>query len=471
MTILRSYLYYSILACAALCVPALLPACATRAAARQATPAAANLWSRPSSSAEISAFLHQLAARHTGAAVAALGSSVLGQPLEALVIPAHGRSFAGPDDPQRPLTFFLLGTQHGMEPSGGEALMELAAELAAHPPDGVQFIIMPNMNPDGRDRNRRVNANKLNLSTDFLARTQPETRAVCDVLQRFHPHVMLDVHESAALKKQSLGAQGFLIDFEAQFEPANHPNVHPALRAVCFEALLPATLAAVTRRGLPAQRYIGEITSTNQILTHGGASLRNVRNMAGLLGVCAFLLENKLDPSTGVYPTPRNLQARTAKQALSIRAFLDVCRAQHCAITGAVACARAAWDHPAQRQTVFTRNRYQPDMTNATRAVPLVRISDNQRVMVPFRYHAVIEPGGATRLPDAYRIPAAHGAIHALLARHGYAVHMMSDSVQVPAQQPGGMLLPVLLEPQADGCPYPDELVGVTRIELVTSTL
>jgi len=446
MHFLCSHFRYSILAWCALCSLLLLAACATAPAPQMPAPLTAHHMTRPSTSAEISAFLHQLAAQDTNVTLVTLGRSVLGQPLEAVLLPAAGRAFAGPDDPHRPLTFFFLGTQHGMEPAGGEALLEVTRRIAAHPDAHAQFIIMPNMNPDGRDRNRRVNANHVNLSTDFLALSQPETRAVMDILRRYRPHVMLDVHESAALKKKSLGAQGYLIDFEAQFEPANQPNVHRALRVLAFRNLLPDVLKRVQRTGLPAQRYIGEITSTNQVLTHGGLSLRNVRNMAGLMGTCAFLLENKLDPSTGEYPTPRNIELRVMKQFISIREFYYACRAERGAIMEATAAARRAWDAPATGQIVWLSNRYIPATPDARRMVPLIRISDMTRVELPFRYHRMIEPGGAVHLPAAYMLPAANSAVPLLLLHKFKLESAPNDMLTVATQQPGGVLLPVLLE-------------------------
>jgi len=446
MDFLYSYFHYSIFGLCALGGLLLLAACATAPAPQMPAPLTANHMTRPSTSAEISVFLRQLAAQDTNVTLVTLGRSVLGQPLEAVLISAAGRAFAGPDDPQRPLTFFFLGTQHGMEPAGGEALLEAARRIAARRDAYAQFIIMPNMNPDGRDRNRRVNANHVNLSTDFLALSQPETRAVMDVLRRYRPHVMLDVHESAALKKQSLGAQGYLIDFEAQFEPANNPNVHRALRVLAFRKLLPDVLERVQRTGLPAQRYIGEITSTNQILTHGGLSLRNVRNMAGLMGTCAFLLENKLDPSTGEYPTPRNIELRVMKQFISIREFYYTCMAHRRAIMDATAAARRAWDAPATGQIVWLSSRYIPATPDARRMVSLIRISDMTRVELPFRYHRMIEPGGAVHVPAAYMLPAASAAVP-LLHRHNFIMEPAPGGMlTIPTGQPGGLLLPLLLE-------------------------
>ncbi|MCX7848438.1 MAG: M14 family zinc carboxypeptidase [bacterium] len=402
---------------------------------------------RPSTSAEISCFLHRLATNYPHVTLLTLGHSVSGQPLHALLLPAAGRAFAMPDDPHRPITFFFLATQHGMEPAGGEALLAIAADLAAQPDPHAQFILMPNMNPDGRDRHRRVNARGVNLSTDFLALSQPETHACVEILRRFRPHVLLDIHESAALKKHSLGAQGFLLDFEAQFEPANNPNVHRALRALAFRKLLPDVLARVARTGLPAQRYIGEITSTNQILTHGGLSLRNVRNFAGIMGTCAFLLENRLDPSTGTYPTPRNIQLRVLKQISCIRAFTDTCRAHERAIRKATYLARRAWDTPTVGHRIWLASRYLPASPHAVRNVPLIRISDGARVFLPFRYHRMIAPANPVSLPTTYLIPPQHPLVP-LLRRHNFRLEPTSTGMLcIPTQQPGGLLLPLLLEP------------------------
>jgi|GEM_PF-4247614 len=92
-----------------------------------------------------------------------------------------------------------------------------------------------------------------------------------------------DVHESAILKKKSLGRERYLTDFEAQFEVANNPNVDSEIRSMSLNRLLPEIIACVRSQGLSAQRYIGEITSTSQAITNGGLSLRNIRNKAGIL--------------------------------------------------------------------------------------------------------------------------------------------------------------------------------------------
>ena len=44
----------------------------------------------------------------------------------------------------------LVGSQHGTEPSGGEALQILAREIADGAYDDMDFVIVPDSNPDGR---------------------------------------------------------------------------------------------------------------------------------------------------------------------------------------------------------------------------------------------------------------------------------------------------------------------------------
>ena len=52
-------------------------------------------------------------------------------------------------------------------------------------------------------------------------------------------------------------------------------------------------------RGLDAREYVGEITDIEQPITHGGLSLKNLRNRAAMEGAFSLLLENRLDPSIG----------------------------------------------------------------------------------------------------------------------------------------------------------------------------
>ena len=100
----------------------------------------------------------------------------------------------------------IIGSQHGSEPSGAEALLLIARDLVNGDLQPLleegNFILIPNTNPDGRDLNRRANGNGANLSTNFCTLTEPEARTVVGAIHRWKPHVLLDVHESAGAQEK-----------------------------------------------------------------------------------------------------------------------------------------------------------------------------------------------------------------------------------------------------------------------------
>lgn len=375
---------------------------------------------------QVQAFLQDLADGSPLAALAEVGRSALDRPILALSVSRDGAflKWRRPD-PGR-LTVMLVGGQHGPEPSGGEALQAFARDLVAGPHrrylETMNFVILPVANPDGRDLWQRVNGQGVNISTDFVMQSQPETRAITRMLADYAPHVVLDVHESSILKERSLGAQGFMTDFEAQFEISNNPNIHAPLRAFVLDDLLPKVLATVTARGLPATRYLNEVTDIGQVLTHGGATMRNLRNLGGFRGMVSVLLENRLDPP-GTYPTPRNIQARVAKQLTAISGFLDVVAARRAAIRAAVDEARGrAARKPGGSEVVLNFRHAAPAAGGSTLDLLLTDLRTGAKVTRRFAYAPGIEATVAEPLPSFYAVRREQERISAVLLRHGIAV-------------------------------------------------
>jgi len=251
--------------------------------------------------------------------------------------------------------------------------------------------------------------------------TQPESRALAELLRGFAPHAVLDLHESALWKRHTLGAQGWLTDFEAQVERANHPNVDPALAALARVRFVPALLARIEGAGLRAQPYVGEIVDVGQPITHGGLTLRNLRNYAGLAGALSILIENRLDPPGPAYPTPRNLAERVRKQALCARAFLELAARERGAIRARSDAARAAWRRPAP---VALGVAWAPDPARPEIVIPLRRVDTGALVPWHFTYRGLVTREDSLRLPAAYLVPGASAALRALLAAHGVALDL-----------------------------------------------
>lgn len=390
--------------------------CAAGAETPPPTPLEAVGYSRHSTSEEISAYLAMLVARTPALArTESLGRSVQGRPIEALVLTAPTAKAGAPR-----LKVLLVGSQHGgAEPAGGEALLAIARDLTEGDLrpllDDLDVVLIPNANPDGRDLRRRANANRVNINTDFVLLSQPESRALTQALARYAPHAVLDTHESAVLKRTTLAREGYLTDFDAQFEIANNPALPTGLRAFAQDQVLPALLARVSAAGLPANHYIGEIVSTRQPITNGGLTLRNFRNTAGLTGALSVLVETRLDPHHDHFASYRNIAVRVQRQQLCIRSFLAEVHTRRAAILAHTAAARAALKPPTL--TLFAGYAADPDHPTVT--LPLRRLDTREREVLSFADHRRVVSADTIPYPSALIVTDHTDRLRELLDHHG----------------------------------------------------
>lgn len=399
------------------------------------TPLEEARYSRLSSVAEAGRFLkilEQRNPRHAKRIV--LGHSAGKRPLDALLISGDIDSLANGKPPEHHLRVMIAGSQHGTEASGGEALLMLSRNLLEGTERSLlrnlEFILLPLANPDGRAGNQRKNDNAINLSTDFSALTQPESRALLDALVHWRPDVFVDLHESGVFKEKTLARQGYMTNFETQFEIANNPNIDPAVAAFSRERLRPAALARLQERGLRATNYIGEIIDVNQRIRHGGLTLRNIRNRAGMEGAFSFLIESRLDPPHGTYPTPGNIRERTAKQLLAVQELLTVCQAEGETMAARSRAARGALDQTGNDNRVSLVARYAPISGKEAISIELQRIDNAQIEMHSFRYIGRIVASDELTLPAAYAVTANQNRIGEVLKRQ----HIQYQILREPRQ-------------------------------------
>jgi len=509
-SLFRRLAYVSVIVAGAVSAAAM-----SRAATPETPLEASNFQTLPRTE-EVIAYLRDLAAAAPDMKVEIVGRSSGGLPIAAVTLSDAPNGSAPRAASAGKLTVLLIGSQHGTEPSGAEALQRLVRDVARGPMTGllktINLVIVPVANPDGRNLHRRTNAKGVNLSTDFLVQTRPETHALTALIRRVRPEVILDVHESGVYKPSTLGAQGFLTDVEAQFEYSNNPNVATPIRQLARTRILPEVIAATVARGLRAAHYVGEITNIQQPITHGGLSLRNLRNYGGALGALSMLVENRLD-QPGDYPTPRNIRVRVEKQYLSVKAFLAVVEKHRAEIRKALKQSAHHTPNPAGPVSVALAVQYEADSRTPTITLPMTRIrkiegkNGHRRdividgaVQMKFAYQSRIVTTVSVPLPRAYAITAHQQAIAALFQHHGIAFETLTErrtsraSVQhvdtvkrrdipnlevgpmveaktrsgvrdvqlepgdlwVDLRQPLGMLVPLMLDPRSSSSIYRD---------------
>ncbi len=104
----------------------------------------------------------------------------------------------------------LMATIHGDEPAGTPLLERLVREASTNPPwmRDRTLIILPNVNPDGFELNRRGNANGVDLNRNFPALSftsrrrhgpeplsEPESHALHALILEHRPHRIISLHQ------------------------------------------------------------------------------------------------------------------------------------------------------------------------------------------------------------------------------------------------------------------------------------
>ena len=178
-----------------------------------------------------------------------------------------------------------------------EAMLALAAALSsgelASLLDRLSIVIVPRGNPDGAAADRRVLASGVDLNRDHLLLSQPETRALHQVMQLLPPDVVIDHHEFSVAGRwaEKFGA---LHAVDVMILEATHPGVPKSLTEIAGRLYRPALEAAMDQHGLSSHDYVTTGTDMDdRLVSLGGNAPGIARNAFGLRGSVSYLIETR----------------------------------------------------------------------------------------------------------------------------------------------------------------------------------
>lgn len=160
------------------------------------TPLEKNNYLQPSTYDQLSIFVTEFDQSSELLTVDILGKSVEGRNLYVM---KFSNSQFGKDESK--IKILIFAQQHGNEQSGKEGALLLARDLLK--PENkylfnkIDFALVPQMNPDGSEKNKRRNGNDMDLNRNHLILTEPETVALHKLFDEYLFEVSMDVHEYA----------------------------------------------------------------------------------------------------------------------------------------------------------------------------------------------------------------------------------------------------------------------------------
>lgn len=329
----------------------------------------------------------------------------------------------------------LLGSIHGGEVDGTEAILELLRDIAlTNRPgilDSVNLIAIPVFNVDGYARvskwNRpnqdgpaegmgfRTNARGLDLNRDFIKADAPETRALLALAAAWSPDLFVDNHVTD-------GA-----DFQATLTVAyGHEPVTPLPLRDWLNAVVARALAAVESWGFKTAPYVEFADPRNPLagIAADPFGPRFATGYFGLRGVAPILVETHAIKPFGdrVKANVRFLTALlelTGENGKALLAARDAARKEsRDEPPGSSVVIEAVTDREKPESVEFATFVWRDEISPVT-GKPVTRYDRSRKTTLPLSGFTHARPVKSVPRPAAYLIPAGWPDIEERLRAHG----------------------------------------------------
>ena len=367
--------------------------------------------------------LHRLTQNFT---LETIATSVEGRDIPLLHFSESGLSAS---DQRDKLTVLLFAQQHGDEPSGKEAAIQLARDIAMG--DFVDFLqdidllLIPQVNPDGSEKQQRRNANDVDLNRNHLTLTEPEVIGLHDVFQTYLPEVTLDIHEYS-VRSDAWTAAGYQKNFGVQMGAVSNPNVSMEIRGYAWNRVLPYIKVELDKKNIRFRRYL-VVSDPVKRFRYSTTAINDGRNSMGIYNTFSFIQEGQ----SGITIT-ENIHERTRQQLESIKAFLTYFAKNATEVKRIVREEREKLAQGTERLRVHINMDYVKDPANPTVTVPVILTESGQEIEKTFdNFYPLVKTTVSVVPPQGYAIPPEQTGIIDVLKRHHINIQVSEKPTRV----------------------------------------
>jgi len=379
--------------------------------------------------ADMLSFLNTLRQETQGFTMETIASSAEGR--DVVLLHFNSPDVRGEMDADK-LTVLLYAQQHGDEPSGKEAAILLARDIAegkfAAILRTVDLYLVPQVNPDGAEKRQRRNANDVDLNRDHLTLTQPEVAGLHEVFQRLMPEVTLDIHEYG-ITGRAWTAAGIRKNFGSQLGTISNPNISMTLRSFAWNRVLPYVGKQLTQKGIGFQRYL-VVSDPNKRIRYSTTALNDGRNSMGIYNTLSFILEGRNGETV-----EQHIHERAREQLATIEAFLTFFAENAAEARSLVREEREKLRSGSASPRVHLVMDYIKDPAHPSISIEVIDLNTNRKMRRTFdNFYPLVQPALSVLRPQGYAIPPDQTAIIETLKRHRIAVNVAENPVRAAVE-------------------------------------
>jgi hypothetical protein len=263
-------------------------------------------------------FVKQLDVQSDMLQVETIGQTVEGRDIVAL---KFSKSAFGQDESKTRVLIFAQ--QHGNEPSGKEGALLLAAELIKPENsslfDRIDLALIPQVNGDGSENNKRCNAHDADLNRNHLIMEEPEVIALHRFFDKYLFEVTMDVHEYAPFSSEKWKKYGYRTNSDELIGVNTNCNVSQEIRDFSNDVFVPLYLNFLKERQFSSSIYAPGGPPEMEYIRHSTYDVNDGRQSFGIQNTFSLIQEG-LNGEKG--PTDR-IRQRANGQKTGMRALLE----------------------------------------------------------------------------------------------------------------------------------------------------
>jgi hypothetical protein len=255
------------------------------------TPLEKSNYKKLSSYSEIKEYLNRLESNSNLIKVFSFGKTAEGRELLACKI-----SSSNFGEESTKIKVILFAQQHGDEPSGKEGLLLLLKEIASGKLSAifsnVDLVIIPQLNPDGSEKNQRRNSKGKDLNRDHLLLVTEEIQALHKLFNQYLFDITIDIHEYYPYSK-SWTDYGYLKNFDIQVGLLTNPNISKNILSYQKNQVLPFLQNYLQKNGFSSHEYVVGGPPGFDRIRYSTVDVNDGRQSFGILNTLSFLIEGR----------------------------------------------------------------------------------------------------------------------------------------------------------------------------------